>query len=307
MKVACIDIGTNSIRLLLSKYESGQFYDSTKKLKMTRIGKGVNETKRLDDTRMLESADAIQSFYKEAILFGAEAIYMMATSAVRDAENSDAFRNLVFDKTGQWLEIISGKEEAEVGFAGVLAGRNALTGNVLVIDIGGGSTELIVGDTEGIKFAKSLDIGAVRLTGAFIHHDPVIATEKQEILTYTNQQIQTILSEIMKYDITSVIGIGGTATTYATMAHQVKIYSREAVHGLVVTRQQVSQINELLFKSTLQQRYQIVGLEEKRADIILAGGWILEALLEAFNQDTFESSDYDNLEGYIAYKLSEKH
>lgn len=303
LKVACIDVGTNSIRLLLANYKEGQFEDARKKLMMTRLGKGVNETKMLDVERMKDSVDAIDRFKREAIAFGAEHIFIMATSAVRDSKNSDIFKQMIFNQTGLQLEVISGKKEAEIGFKGVLMGAQQTEENLLIIDIGGGSTELIVGNQQGIIFSHSLDIGAVRLTGAFITHDPATEDEKSTMEAYVREQLETIIYEISRYKISEAVGIGGTATTFATMVHQVSVYSRQTVHGLCVTKEQIRDYNQKLLHLSVEERKKIVGLEEKRADIIYAGGLILEQVLEQLAIENYYASDYDNLEGFIVDKL----
>lgn len=304
MKVACIDTGTNSIRLMLGEYIDGRFQDVQKKLAMTRLGKGVNETGMLDQMRMDESVKVIKEYYEDAGLYGADRIYIMATSAVRDSRNADEFKRMIMEATGLELEIISGMLEAEVGFAGVLNGSDAPEEKSLVIDIGGGSTELIVGNQSGIEFSKSLNIGAVRLTGALIHHDPVLLEEREAIQKAVEAQAREAISQIRTMEIKKVIGIGGTATTIATMHHKVKSYSRDAVHRLAVTLNELMAINATLAYKTVEERKGLIGLEEKRADIIFAGGIILQTLLELLEYNTFEVSDFDNLEGFAVYKIN---
>ena len=303
MKIASIDIGTNSIRLLLAEFDGKHFSNVSKKLQMTRLGKGVNETHLLDQERINESVDVIVSFCNEAKAFDAEKIVLMATSAVRDAHNSKIFTDEVLEKTGQKIDVIEGSLEAEVGFLGVLLGNSNPTETVLVIDIGGGSTELIVGNKDGIQFAKSLNIGAVRLTGAYIKHDPVLQEETLMALGVIKNQLADVSEALNRYKIDTVIGIGGTATTFATMVHEVTQYSREVVHGLSVTLPELERFNHTLSELNIEQRKTIVGLEPKRADIIYIGGLILESIIKMIDKDVFFVSDYDNLEGYIAYKL----
>ncbi len=270
---------------------------------MTRLGKGVNETGLLLDDRMEETIFAINTFVKEAESYGAQSIYLMATSAVRDAKNAPAFIKRVKDQTGLVVDVISGVKEAEVGFAGVLLG----TGNVdhldhqLVIDIGGGSTELIVGNANGIAFSHSLDIGAVRLTGMFVTNDPITVVETNDIKAYVENEAKRVIDALKIFDFNRVTGIGGTATTFATMQHAVGVYLREAVHNLFVSLDQVMALNESLASKSVDERVQIIGLEPKRADIIFAGGIILEVLLKGLNLEGFYVSDYDNLEGYVDY------
>lgn len=309
MKVSCIDIGTNSIRLMNAIYDNGVFSDVQKHLSMTRLGKGVNETRMLDEARMEESVQVIYEYCEMAKGWGSEEILLMATSAVRDALNSVAFVKRVADRTGFTIDVISGDLEAEVGFRGVLLGAEQVAMNheaILVVDIGGGSTELIVGDRLGIRYAVSLNIGAVRLTGAYVSHDPVMDTETVALKSAAMDEISKVAAMLKGYSFQQVIGIGGTATTYATMVHGVDHYSRERVHGLTVDMDALEAFNALLASKTTEARKKIIGLEAKRADIIYAGGIILESVLKALERSHFSVSDYDNLEGYAAYKIEEK-
>lgn len=309
MKVSCIDIGTNSIRLMNAIYENGVFSDVQKHLSMTRLGKGVNETRMLDEARMEESVQVIYEYCEMAKGWGSEEILLMATSAVRDALNSVAFVKRVADRTGFTIDVISGDLEAEVGFRGVLLGAEQVAMNheaILVVDIGGGSTELIVGDRFGIRYAVSLNIGAVRLTGAYVSHDPVLDMETVALKSAAMDEISKVAAMLKGYSFQQVIGIGGTATTYATMVHGVDHYSRERVHGLTVDMDALEAFNALLSSKTTEARKKIIGLEAKRADIIYAGGIILESVLKALERSRFSVSDYDNLEGYAAYKIEEK-
>lgn len=307
MRVACIDIGTNSIRLLMADFDGLKFSGALKTLQMTRLGKGVNETKRLAQDRIDTSVTVIGDYCEMASKNGAERIYLMATSAVRDSSNAHDLIDAVREKTGQTIEVISGDVEAKVGFMGVLLGSEKPNQTTLVIDIGGGSTELIIGDAEGILYAKSLNIGAVRMTGAYIHSDPVQPSETQAVVAFVSEQIKMVIKDIKAFPIDAVIGIGGTATTYATMQHEVTAYSRDKVHRLKVSINELIALNLRLELATVEERKGFLGLEEKRADIIYAGGLIMQVIMEALNIETFSVSDYDNLEGFIAYKWIEEH
>lgn len=302
MKKATLDIGTNSVRLLIADYEKGVFSNSEKYVEITRLGKGVNETKCLLPDRIQATVDAVWHYKQIAESKGCMSIDIMATSAARDATNKLDLIDLLREKTGLELDIISGESEAEIGFLGVLAGVDSTRGNVLVIDIGGGSTELIVGAQKGIEKAMSLDMGAVRLTGMFVDSDPVAEEAVLKMRAFANQLLETQKNDIKRWTVESVIGIGGTAATFVTMSKEIEIYSREAVHGQTVTLETIKTLNKRLMSMTIEERMQIKGLEEKRADVILAGGIILETILETLSLDKIAFSDYDNLEGYMLHK-----
>lgn len=303
MKRASLDVGTNSVRLLIAEYKNGAFLNSEKYVQITQLGKGVNETKTLKEDRIQATVEAILAFKEKAEERGCETIHIMATSAVRDAINRDVFLMEVYKKTGLEVEVISGPLEAEIGFKGVLSGINIFSKNEFVIDIGGGSTELIVGDKNGIGFAVSLDIGAIRLTGAFVNKDPVDEPICNSIKAYATKTLVPHLPKLRAYNLNSAIGIGGTAASFITMVHAIEKYSRENVHNAHISLFQIRGLNEKLASLSVEERKKVVGLEEKRAEVILAGGLILETLLELLEIETLIFSDYDNLEGYMAYCL----
>ena len=172
-KRCVIDIGTNSIRMLTAEIKNGNIVSSDKILEMTRIGEGVDNTKMLSSAAMDRSIDALKKLKKQALSEGIDDIKAIATSAVRDALNKDEFLKRAKLELDLDIEVISGEKEAELGFAGVISGIDREVKNVLVIDIGGGSTEFIIGNSKGIKYAKSLDVGAVRMTDKHVSNDPV--------------------------------------------------------------------------------------------------------------------------------------
>lgn len=305
-KYSTIDIGTNSVRLLLCAFDEGEFHNVKKMVEMTRLGKGVNETKSLDFERMKDTAMVVKRFVEESRDFGSETINIMATSAVRDAKNASDFIDLIKSETGITIDVISGELEAEIGFAGVMAGVKDEKGLNLVIDIGGGSTELIVGNHDGILFSKSLNVGAVRMTGTFLKSDPVDLAELEKMNSAIDDNINTVCRTLSDFDVNKAIGIGGTAATYATMSVQMDVYDRDKIHGTVITIDDIREINAKLMEMTIEERKKIIGLEEKRADIIFAGGIILEKILSSLGLESFEFSDFDNLEGYLVYSLLKK-
>ncbi|MDO4798882.1 MAG: Ppx/GppA phosphatase family protein [Bacillota bacterium] len=303
MKYACIDVGTNSIRLLIADVVGGRLENRQKKLEMARLGKGVNETKMLDPKRMIDSLNAIDQFHREALEAGAEQVFIFATSAVRDAYNGIDFRQMIYNKTGIELSIVSGNAEAEMGFHGVRQTMDS-DGNALVIDIGGGSMEVAAGSRDGMKDAFSLNIGAVRLTGACITTDPVAPEEVEALRREIVEHIATIKPLFRPYHYEYAIGIGGTITTFVAMANQMGgPYDGARINEKRATLAQIREINAELIRRSVEERKSMVGLDARRADIILAGGLILEHTMETFGIDWIRASDYDNLEGYLVMQL----
>ncbi len=300
MNYSVIDIGSNSVRHLKAKVENGCI-DGEKSLIVTRLGEGVDETKRLTDRAIKDTIEAISTFKKEAEAMSAQGIYLMATSAVRDAQNKDRLIKGVYGETGLEIEVLSGEEEAIIGCKGVQKGLSE-DEPILIIDIGGGSTEFIVFDGE-IRHASSANVGAVRMTGKYINHDPVTEAEKKTTLTDIKEIIEPHLTQVLKYKFDEVIGIGGTATTFGAIELEMDIYDRHRIHNHVVALESIRQINHRFQTIDVEARKKIPGLAPKRADIITAGGLILEEIIEQTGKGGFRVSDFDNLEGFLAHKL----
>ncbi len=305
-KIACIDIGTNSVRMILLDTERACI-EADKYMETTRIGHGVDESKMLSEEGMKRTTDALETFYNLAKEKEVDEIIAIATSAVRDAKNRDVFLEQV-KNIGIDVEMISGSEEARLGFLGVIKGM-ALSGlvkpeeNILVIDIGGGSTEMIVGNQAGIIYDKSIDIGAVRLHDKFVTEDPVPLLEQQDMADYIRLMIKPELNKICEYDIKMIIGIGGTISTAGSMALGMEVYDRKRIHNYYVPLDIVYQLNRKLLSQTVEERQSHKGLQPKRADIIPCGFMILQLILLALEKDGISISEYDNLEGLFFDKM----
>ncbi len=304
MKYAVIDMGSNSIRLMIADVESGKLGKVEKFLEMTRLGAGVETTKCLCETSMQATILTVEKFKVQAGEVSALLLGAFATSAVRDAINGALFAKRVFEETGVSVEILQGDEEAELGYKGVVSGleQTLRSERFVIVDIGGGSTELIVGDMNHILYRKSFNVGAVRMTGKHIESDPVVETEALEL----QADVVSILSEgieaLKEHQPTVAIGIGGTATTFGAMKLSMSVYDRDQIHNTKVSLETLSkQVNQLK-QLTLAEKYQLVGLMPKRADVIYSGGVILEHVLSALKLDCFYVSDYDNLEGILVQK-----
>jgi exopolyphosphatase/guanosine-5'-triphosphate,3'-diphosphate pyrophosphatase len=300
MKYAVLDIGSNSIRMLTCEVFTGQIIHAEKQLKTTRLGKGVNASGALAEDRMVASIEAIASFKAVAESQGVDRIVAMATSAVRDASNRALFLERVKAATGIDIEVLSGESEAEIGYLGVLKGVTRRIDELLVIDIGGGSTELILGNAKGIAEKISLNIGAVRMTDMFFTDGKA---DKKGLEAYMAEQLSVLKPTFEHRESRIAVGIGGTASTFAAMALALKTYDRERIHGFKVGMAQIEMLNRKLQTVDLDTRRKIPGLDPNRADIIIAGGIILQSLLSHFSYDSMTSSDFDNLEGYLYHKV----
>lgn len=304
MKYAVIDMGSNSIRLMIAEVDGGQLGRVEKHLEMTRLGGGVDHTKMLSETAMQATIDAVMTFKNMAEAAGAEMIGAFATSAVRDAVNGPAFAESVLKETGIRVQIIPGSEEAELGYKGVVSGIDPSMRDerFLIIDIGGGSTELIVGDAKQIYYRHSFDVGAVRMTGKHIATDPVRQEEAEALVADVKRILSDGVEAVMSYKPQFAIGIGGTATTLGAMKLKMSTYDRERIHNAPVQLEELEAMNALLARLTVEERKQLPGLMPKRADVIYAGGLILEYLMQVLAIRTMYASDFDNLEGILVQK-----
>ncbi|SCZ76121.1 Ppx/GppA phosphatase family protein [Acidaminobacter hydrogenoformans] len=300
-KVSIIDMGSNSIRLLLAELNDGKLVGAEKLLRMTRLGAGVDQDGVLRQDTMDATIEAILEFKNLAADGGYVLLGAFATSAVREAGNGEAFAKRVERETGVTVEVVSGDEEAALGFQGVLAGL-ARPGRVLVIDIGGGSAELILGDPGGIFKKVSLPMGAVRMTERWLKSDPPAAQEMESLRADVLAQLEPWRYFAADFQPAAAVGIGGTATTLGAIELEMEAYDRERIQGFELSAQALDRMILRLAGMTLDYRRQVPGLQPKRADIIVAGALVLETILKFFDMNGYSVSDYDNLEGLLVSK-----
>ena len=293
-RVAAVDLGTNSTRLLVADVEDGSIAEVVRRLKITRLGEGVDERKRLLPAPVARVRNVLTDFRREAESLGAERTLAIATSAVRDAENGEAFLGEVEWSYGFQTRLLSGYDEAQLTFRGVAFGRE-LSEDTLVLDIGGGSTELVVGGPEGLRFHDSLDLGCVRLTERFLHSDPPAMGELDACAT----AVGALLGQRLPRDLQprAAIGVAGTITSIAALDLRLAEYDAERVHGHRVSREGVSAQLERLAAAPLAQRRAIPALEPDRAPVIVAGAVILREVLDHFGLNELEASERDILDG----------
>jgi exopolyphosphatase / guanosine-5'-triphosphate,3'-diphosphate pyrophosphatase len=304
MRVAAVDLGTNSTRLLVADVENGGLTEVVRRLQITRLGEGVDERKRLLPAPIARVRNVLTDFRREAESLGAERTLAIATSAVRDAENGEAFLGEVEWSYGFQTRLLSGEDEARLTFRGVSLARE-VADQTLVLDIGGGSTELAVGGPDGLRFHDSLDLGCVRLTERFLHADPPAGEE----LAACASAVGTLLSERVPHEVRphAAIGVAGTITSIAALDLGLEEYDPEKVHGHRVSRSGVAAQLERLASLPLVERRQIPALEPERAPVIVAGAVILSEVLDHFGLDGLEASEHDILDGAAleAFELPE--
>lgn len=278
MRVAAIDCGTNSIRLLVAEQGAdGSMVELDRRLALVRLGQGVDATGEFHPDALQRTFDAIDRYARVVREFGVEKIRFVATSAARDARNRDAFFDGVRSRLGVDAEVIAGTEEAELSFRGALGGVPPDAGPVLVIDIGGGSTELIMGSREGvIEHATSLDMGSVRLRERFLRSDPPTDDEIEAATEFVDGLLDG--SGIDFTRINFFIGVAGTTTSLSAIEQGLTEYVREKVHRSVLTVEQVQAQASRLLAMTADEVERHTCLPRKRAEVICAGALILSRI-----------------------------
>ena len=294
MRAAVIGIGSNSVRMLLAEITDGKINRIMRDREGTRLFAGLDENNCLSEESMRRTAGAAAQMVGKARANGAEEVRIFATSASRDAANGDDFIALVRTLTGEALEIISGQEEAALSFLGATDGHRGLCG---VIDIGGGSTEVVTGSGEEIGRAFSCQMGAVRLFNMLPIHShadlPRVIEKSKEIL------LKTIGDDPMNTVPEKWIGTGGTFTTLAAMVKGIRWTDRTYMHGTVLTLPKIRDLAENMADMTQEERLRLPGLQPNRADIVVHGICILIAIMEQFGMETIQVSELGNLDGYI--------
>ena len=301
MKIGAIDIGTNSMRLLVAEYIDGKLYNREKFVNTTRIGQGVDSEGYISEEAIERNIKALKEFSDIANEKGCEYIYCIGTSALRDSKNGNEFINLAKVETNVDVDIISGEEESNLAFIGVLQGLDD-TNNILVLDIGGGSTEFILGDESGIKYAKSENVGALRMTEKFLSTDPICENEFEDMSNFIEETISDTINILKEKNIRQIVGIGGTITSVSAINQELETYFMEKIHGSKVNEKELDNILQNLKKMTLNDKKNIKGLQPKRADIITAGVRILNIIMKKLEKENIIVSEYDNLEGLICQK-----
>lgn len=302
MKIGTIDIGTNSMRLLIADYNNGKIENRKKYVNTTRIGQGVDKEGYISEEALQRNINALEEFANICKVEECQAIYCMGTSALRDSKNGNIFVDRAKQKTNINVEIISGNEESNLGFMGVLEGLDT-DEQILVIDIGGGSTEFILGDREGIKFAKSENVGALRMTEKFLAKDPIDTNEFSSMSKFIYGEIKDTIDYIKSKQIKKIVGIGGTITSLSAMNQELEVYSMEKIHNSEVSIKNIKDILQNLKQMTLNDKKTLKGLQPKRADIITAGVEILNIIMENLEIEKIIVSEYDNLEGLMCHKV----
>lgn len=299
IRVAAVDLGTNSTRLLVADVEGDQLTEVVRRLTITRLGEGVDGRRRLLPLPIARVRNCLSDYRREIELLGVTQTLAIATSAVRDAENGEAFLGEIEWSYGFTTQLLDGAAEASLMARGVSAGRPALEGTLLV-DIGGGSTELVLCSSGVVVSSTSIDVGCVRVTERFLESNPPTPPELAAAAAYVRALLPTLVAP-------RAIGVAGTVTTLATLDLGLPAYDPERTHGHRVSRTAVDEQLARLAGMTLEERLLVPGLEPGRAAVIIAGLVVLREIMETYDLDEIEASERDILHGaaYAAAELPE--
>jgi exopolyphosphatase/guanosine-5'-triphosphate,3'-diphosphate pyrophosphatase len=312
-RAAAIDCGTNSIRLLVADVPAeGPHTDLLRRMEVVRLGQGVDATGRLAPEAIERTRRVLVEYAEQARDLGATAVRMVATSATRDAANREDFEAMVLDVLGRRPDVVDGMEEAELSFIGATASLDAAATAhgaapprppFLVVDIGGGSTEFVLGNSAGVRAARSVDIGCVRLTERHLHDDPPSVDQIRRAEDDIRAALAQVTADVPVADAASLVGVAGSVTTVAAIALGLPAYDPEAIHGSRIAVDDVRQVTADLLAATRERRAAMPVMHPGRVDVIGAGALVLRVLMDDFGMSEVVVSEHDILDG-IALRLA---
>ena len=301
-RVAAIDCGTNSIRLLIADITEGNFKEVLRTMEIVRLGQGVDQNKSFHPDAIARTLSAVEKFAQLIASKGVEKIRFCATSATRDASNRDLFTNGVKKILGVEVEVIPGEQEATLSFIGATKELSQSDGPFLVVDIGGGSTEFVFG-SEKVEFAKSVNIGCVRMSERHLNLQPPTMAQIAEAIIDIDLAITQAAKVVPISQAKSLVAVAGTATTVAAAALKLAEYDRYLIHLSRISAPSVHQV-AAMFQSMNKDQIAALGyMHPGRVDVITAGALVLSRIMAATGASEFIASESDILDG-IAWSLS---
>jgi exopolyphosphatase/guanosine-5'-triphosphate,3'-diphosphate pyrophosphatase len=311
-RVAAVDCGTNSIRLLIADVDAERavLTDVAREMKIVRLGEGVDRTGRLSDAALDRTIGALREYAGLIGRLAPAAIRMVATSATRDAENAQEFVDRVKEVLGVAPEVVTGDEEAFLSFIGAtrelasraLAADDGCAPPYLVTDIGGGSTEFVLGGPGGVTRARSVDIGCVRMTERHLHTDPPSAAEVAAATADIDGALAVVAAGMPVHQARTLIGLAGSVTTVAGIALNLDHYDAARIHHARIPAAQVHEVTSRLLGQTRAQRAALAVMHPGRVDVIGAGALVLDRVIDRFRFSEVLVSEHDILDG-IAWSL----
>jgi exopolyphosphatase/guanosine-5'-triphosphate,3'-diphosphate pyrophosphatase len=297
-RIAVVDLGTNSTRLLVAEVASGRVESLERRTEITRLGEGVDAAGRLSPAAMERVFEAVASFREAIDAHGARRVIAVATSAVRDATNGEEFRGALAERFAIDARTISGDEEARLSFLGATSARPPGGDPLLMLDIGGGSTEFVLGiPGSDPTFHVSTRVGSVRQTERHLPDDPPTEDQLGAVAGEVAAVIEAEIPTEVRREAATGIAVAGTATSIAAIDQELDPYDRDRVHGYRLDRFAVEEILAHLATLPLAERREVVGLRPARAPTIVAGAIILREAMRAFDLDWMEMSESDILDG----------
>ncbi len=302
MRVAAIDCGTNSIRLLIADIHDGQFKEVHRQMEVVRLGQGVDKNKAFDPEAIERTLKVTGEYARVIAAKGVEKIRFCATSATRDASNRQIFIDGVKAILGIEPEVIPGEEEAALSFMGATKELSALDGPFLVVDIGGGSTEFVLG-TDRVEAARSVNIGCVRMAERHLNQQPPTLDSVASATRDIDEAISEAAKDVAITSAKSLVCVAGTATTVAAAALELSEYDRYAIHLSRIPAQKVHDV-AAMFQAMSREEIAALGyMHPGRVDVITSGSLVLSRVLQATGASEFIASESDILDG-IAWSLA---
>jgi exopolyphosphatase/guanosine-5'-triphosphate,3'-diphosphate pyrophosphatase len=301
-RVAAIDCGTNSIRLLIADISNGKFREVVRDMEIVRLGQGVDQTKSFHPDAIARTLSATEKFGSQIKSKGVEKIRFCATSATRDATNRNIFIDGVREILGVEVEVIPGEEEAALSFMGATKELMQSEAPFLVVDIGGGSTEFVIGGTE-VSAAKSVNIGCVRMSERHLNQQPPTSAQILAAITDIDLAIAEAAKVVPITTAQTLIAVAGTATTVAAAALELSAYDRHAIHLSRISADKVHKVAAMFQKLSKAEISKLGYMHPGRVDVITAGSLVLSRVMAATGATEFVASESDILDG-IAWKLA---
>jgi exopolyphosphatase/guanosine-5'-triphosphate,3'-diphosphate pyrophosphatase len=302
VRVAAVDCGTNSIRLLVADVGGDTKTDVHREMRVVRLGQGVDRTGRLAPEALERTRAALVDYATTCHELGVERTRMVATSATRDASNREDFRAMVLDVLGAEPEVITGDEEAALSFDGATRGLDPADGPFLVMDIGGGSTELVLG-TERVDAARSVDVGCVRLTERHLADDPPTVDQVAGAIADIDAALVLVRQSVPVERARTAIGLAGSVTTVAALALDLPAYDARAIHLSRIPAECVQEVSDRLLAMTRDARAALPVMHPGRVDVIGAGALVLAILVDRLGLPEVLVSESDILDG-IAWSVT---
>lgn len=302
IRLAGVDIGTLTCRLLIADVADGRLlHERYSDRRILRLGEGVDCAKRLSEVAMERVVGCLREWKTVIDAHGVSGCAVVATSAVRDAINRDEFLGRVKCETGFEVEVITGEEEARRTLLGIRSGLSPAVTDLLAVDIGGGSTELIMDRPGQLPAVRSIDIGVVRLCERVLKHDPPTAEETKQAREWIQQEVHIAVEGMPSYQSATCVGTAGTITTLAAMAQKLPAYEPARIHNYTLTLSTVSELEQMVLGLKKADRVGLPGLEKNREEVIAAGAIIVRTIMETLGMTKLLVSDLGLREGVLIH------